>query len=127
MDFATKLAFIAAGGALGAVSRYLINVSPLQHASARFPYPTFAINIIGSFLIGLCLILFTDRIDIGDNLRFGIMVGFVGAFTTFSTFELEIWGLVKENNYATALIYVLMSVGVGFAALLAGIWIGRKI
>lgn len=127
MDYAAKLAFIAVGGALGAVSRYLINVSPLKHASASFPYPTFTINIIGSFLIGLFLILFTDRIDIGDNLRFGVMVGFVGAFTTFSTFELEIWGLVKENNYAAAFAYLVLSVGVGFAALLAGIWIGRKI
>ena len=127
MEFASKLIFIAVGGASGAVARYLINISPLQHLFQKFPFPTFLINVSGSFLIGLCLILLTDRLDIGDNLRFGLMVGFLGAFTTFSTFELEIWALIKENNHFSALAYLLSSVVLGFGALLAGIWIARRL
>ena len=83
-------------------------------------------NVIGSFLIGFLLIIFADRIEISENLRFAVMVGFLGAFTTFSTFELEIWALVKEDNYFTALAYLILSVALGFFGLVAGIWLARK-
>jgi CrcB protein len=127
MEIVTRIAFIAAGGAAGAVARYLLNISPLQRIFTNFPAPTFTINILGSFLIGFFLILFTDRIEISENLRFAIMVGFLGAFTTFSTFELEIWGLLRENNYLTAFLYLFLSVALGFFGLLAGIFVARKL
>ncbi len=127
MDFISKLTFIAAGGAFGAVARHLLNISPLQHLFQRFPFPTFIINVSGSFLIGLFLILLTDRIEINDNLRYAVVVGFLGAFTTFSTFELEIWALIKDDHYSTALLYLILSVAAGFLALLAGIWTARTI
>ncbi len=127
MDFATRLAFIAAGGAFGAVARYLINISPLQNSSSGFPFPTFFINVFGSFLIGLCFILLTDRLDIGDNLRFAVVVGFLGAFTTFSTFELEIWGLFREGKIITSLLYLFLSLFLGFLGLILGIWVARKL
>lgn len=127
MESITKILSVAIGGAFGATARYLINVSPLQNLFEKFPFPTFFINILGSFLIGLCLILLTDKWEINDNLRFAIMVGFLGAFTTFSTFELEIWGLIKENQYATAFIYLFLSVLIGFTGVIAGVWLGRKI
>lgn len=126
MEFATKLAFVAAGGALGSVARFLVNVSPIQKLFSSFPTATFAVNMIGSFLIGFLLIIFADRIEISENLRFAVMVGFLGAFTTFSTFELEIWGLIKEDNSFTALIYLVLSVALGFFGLVAGIWLARK-
>ena len=126
MDFATKLAFIAVGGALGSVARFLVNVSPIQKLFSSFPAATFSVNVIGSFLIGFLLIIFADRIEISENLRFAVMVGFLGAFTTFSTFELEIWALVKEDNYFTALAYLILSVALGFFGLVAGIWLARK-
>ncbi|CAN5758280.1 fluoride efflux transporter CrcB [soil metagenome] len=127
MDTATKILFIGFGGALGAISRYLINISPLANVFEKFPLPTFFINVAGSFMIGFCLILFTDRIEISDNLRFAIIVGFLGAFTTFSTFEMDTYALLKERLVVSAFLYVLLSVFVGFAALLAGIWLGRKV
>ena len=126
MDFVTKLAFIAAGGALGSVARFLVNVSPIQRLFSSFPSATFTVNIVGSFLIGFLLIIFADRITISENLRFAVMVGFLGAFTTFSTFELEVWGLIKEDNYLTALAYVVLSVALGFFGLIAGVWLARK-
>ena len=126
MEFATKLTFIAIGGALGSVARYLVNVSPVQKLFSNFPTPTFAVNVIGSFLIGFLLILFADRFEVSENLRFAVMVGFLGAFTTFSTFELEIWGLIRNDHYVNAFLYLVLSVALGFFGLLAGIWIARK-
>ena len=127
METLTRIAAIAAGGAFGAVARYLINISPLQHFLKPFPFPTFFINITGSFLIGFLLILFIDKYEINDNLRYGVMVGFLGAYTTFSTFELEIWELIKENHFATAFLYLFLSVLIGFIGVVLGITLGRKI
>ncbi len=127
MDTAIKILFVGFGGALGAIARYLVNISPLANVFEKFPLPTFLINVTGSIMIGFCLILFMDRIEISDNLRLAIIVGFLGAFTTFSTFEMETFGLLKERLVVSAFLYVLLSVFVGFAALLAGIWLGRKV
>ncbi len=127
METLQKVLSIAAGGALGSVARYLINVSPLQNLFGKFPFPTFVINVTGSFAIGFLLILFTDKFEVNDNLRFAVMVGFLGAFTTFSTFELEIWGLIRENQFVTAFLYLFLSVAVGFAGVVAGVSLARKL
>ena len=127
MEFAAKIFSVAAGGAFGAVARYLVNISPLARAFDKFPFPTFFINISGSFLIGFLLILLTDKIEVNDNLRMAVIVGFLGAFTTFSTFEMEIYGLAQERQYATALLYLVLSVVVGFIGVLGGVWLGRKV
>lgn len=127
METFTKILSIAVGGAFGAVARYLVNISPLQNLLKPFPFPTFVINITGSFLIGFLLIFLTDKLVVGENLRLAIIVGFLGAFTTFSTFELEIWNLLKENQYLTAFLYLFLSVAVGFLGVAAGISLARKI
>lgn len=127
MEVMTRIAFIAAGGALGAVARYLLNISPIANIFERFPFPTFLINVLGSFLLGFLLILLTDRIAINDGVRMGIIVGFLGAFTTFSTFEAEIYGLMRERAFAASIVYMLLSVVVGFVGLLAGVWLAKRI
>lgn len=127
METLTRILSIAIGGAFGAVLRYLINISPLQNYFKPFPFPTFFINITGSFLIGFLLVLFADKLQINENLRFAVMVGFLGAYTTFSTFELEIWELIKESHFVTAFLYLFLSVAVGFIGVVLGVTLARKI
>lgn len=126
METASKILAVAAGGAIGSVARYWVNISPLASVFEKFPFPTFLINISGSFLIGFFLIVFTDRFETSEALRLAIIVGFVGAFTTFSTFEMETYGLLKEGETITALAYLLLSVIVGFMGLLGGTWVGKQ-
>ena|SRR5580765_3463532 len=126
MEAALKIFSVAIGGAFGAVARYLINISPLAGVFAKFPLPTFLINILGSFLIGFLMIVFADKFVVNDNLRMAVIVGFLGAFTTFSTFEMEIFGLVREREFVTGFIYFFLSVFVGFAGVVAGVALGRR-
>jgi len=125
MEAYTKVFSVAVGGALGAVARHLINISPLAGVFQNFPLPTFLINVTGSFLIGFLLILLTDRFEVSEAVRMAVIVGFLGAFTTFSTFEMEIYGLSSEREHATALIYLLLSVICGFVAVVAGVRMAR--
>ena len=126
MENFTKILSVAVGGAFGATARYLINISPLANVFEKFPLPTFFINVVGSFLIGFLFVLFTDKLVSGENLRLAMTVGFLGAFTTFSTFELEIFELVRERYFTTAFLYLLLSVSIGFAGVLAGVWLAKK-
>ncbi len=127
MENFTKILSVAAGGAFGAVLRYLINISPLANLFEKFPFPTFFINIVGSFFIGFLFILFTDKFAPNDNLRLAMTVGLLGAFTTFSTFELEIFELVRERYFTMAFLYLFLSVLIGFIGVLAGVWLARKL
>ena len=126
MESLTKILSVAFGGAFGAVARYLINISPMQTWLKPFPFPTFFINVTGSFLIGFLLVLFVDKFQLSENWRLAVIVGFLGAFTTFSTFEFETWELVKEDQFLTAFGYVLLSVLFGFIGVALGVWLAKK-
>jgi CrcB protein len=126
VEILIKIISVAVGGAFGAVARYLINISPLANLFEKFPFPTFFINITGSFLIGFLLILLSDKFQVSENLRIAVIVGFLGAFTTFSTFEMEIYSLVRDRSLATAFIYLFMSVLIGFIGIVAGVWLAKK-
>ena len=127
MESVTKIISVAVGGAFGAVARYLINISPLAVVFAKFPLPTFFINVLGSFLIGFLFILLTDKFAADENLRLALLVGFLGAFTTFSTFELEIFNLTREREFAATLAYLFLSVLLGFLAVMSGVWLAKRV
>ncbi|HQU90933.1 MAG TPA: fluoride efflux transporter CrcB [Pyrinomonadaceae bacterium] len=127
MEALTKISAVAVGGAFGAVARYLINISPLTSFFQNFPLPTFVINITGSFLIGFLLVLLTDRFEVSEAIRMAVLIGFLGAFTTFSTFEMEIYGLSSEREYWLALLYLLLSVIGGFVAVVAGVRLAKLV
>lgn len=126
METFSKILSVAIGGAFGAVVRYLINVSPLSQLFAKFPFPTFFINVTGSFMIGFLLILLTDKFQVNENLRMAVIIGFLGAYTTFSTFEMEIFGLVREKEFGMAFGYLFASVLVGFIGVSLGVWLAKK-
>jgi len=127
MEAVGKIISVAVGGSLGAVARYLLNMSPLAAIFDKFPLPTFLINVVGSFLIGFLMIVFADKIAVSENIRMAVIVGFLGAFTTFSTFEMEIFGLVRERQMLLAFLYLFLSVATGFIGVLAGVELGRRV
>lgn len=127
MEGSIKLAVIGAGGALGAIVRHVVNISPLSALFQSFPFATFLINVTGSFAIGFATVIFAEKYPISENARAAIMVGFLGAFTTFSTFEVEIFELVKGSQGPLALLYVVSSVVIGFVGVIAGANIASRL
>jgi CrcB protein len=115
-----KYLVIAAGGGIGALARYLLSVAIMRRYVGRFPLGTFAINVTGSFLIGLSMTLLTERFAPYTYWRLFLVVGFLGGYTTFSSFEYEIIQAVRSGGQWLALVYVVASVVIGYA----GVWLG---
>ena len=111
---------IAIGGALGAIARYQLASVIQSRMPVGFPYGTFVVNVTGCFIMGVVTVLLTDRLVVHPNWRFLIPIGFIGAYTTFSTFELETFLAVSEQAWSTALANVVASLVVGYVALWAG-------
>jgi CrcB protein len=118
---------IGMGGFLGAISRYGVALWIGQRWGRNFPLGTFVINVSGSFLIGLLMSLFTERFMVNPQWRLLLVVGFLGAYTTFSTFEYETGTLMKDGEWLIAMLNVVLSVIVGFIALKLGEVIAKSI
>jgi CrcB protein len=118
---------IGIGGFAGAVARYGIAVWIGQRWGRSFPLGTFVINVSGSFLIGLLMTLMAERFTENPQWRLLLVVGFLGAYTTFSTFEYETGALLKDGEWLFAGLNVVLSVIVGFIALKLGEVIGKTI
>lgn len=118
-----KYLWVMLGGALGAVSRFAIGTLIQRLSSVVFPLGTFFVNVTGSFLIGLLMMFFLDRPAITANWRLFWVTGIVGGYTTFSTFEWETFVDLRGGASFTALLNVLLSVGLG----LGGVWLGAVI
>lgn len=119
-----KYLVVGVGGFLGAIARYIVATYIGSRYGVRFPYGTFVINISGSFLIGFIVALLA-RTTASQYWRYLIPIGFIGAYTTFSTFEYETLRAVQDGQLTTGLLNVALSVVVGFVAVWAGAAIGR--
>jgi CrcB protein len=118
-----KYFLIAIGGALGSLARYWVGVNVADKLGSKFPYGTFVINITACFIIGFTLTFLGKRAGLSPAWRFLIPIGFVGAYSTFSTFEWEIFVNLQSGAFFIAALYVVLSCVVG----LAGVWLGALI
>jgi CrcB protein len=120
-----KYLWIGLGGCTGAIARYWLGALISDRLGTRFPYGTFAINMSGCFLIGLMITVLDERTSLPIGLRFLLPIGFVGAYTTFSTFEFETFRSATQGQMGIALLNVGLSVVVGYIAVYLGVISGR--
>lgn len=122
-----KYLMVGVGGCLGSILRFWLGTYIGSRMGTRFPYGTFVINITGSFLIGLVFALITARSQWSPNWRYLIPIGFIGGYTTFSSFEYETLLTIQAGQVGLGLLYVVLSVVVGFVAVWGGVVMGRAI
>lgn len=101
---------LAVGGSLGAVSRYWVSSTTYRWLGVDFPYGTLAVNLLGSLAMGFLSVLLVHRFNISEDIRIGLLAGFLGSFTTFSTFAMDTLHLAGNEALAKAAVYVLCSV-----------------
>jgi CrcB protein len=126
-DDVTDYLIIGLGGFLGANARYLVGGWVAKAYGSTFPYGTFLINVTGSFVIGFFLTFVTERFIAPPSTRSFFVVGFLGAYTTFSSYMFEAISLIQARAYLTALAYLLGGVIVGLIAVAAGVITGRAV
>ena len=123
----TKYLMVGLGGALGSILRFWVGGFLGERMGSRFPYGTFFVNCTGSFLIGLVVTLLAEKGHWNANWRYLIPIGFIGGYTTFSTFELETFRSFQDGEILIAGLNVFLSVIVGFASVWLGVITGRRI
>ena len=119
--------WVAAGGALGSAARYLVNVAAGRLLGPEFPWGTLAVNVAGSFVMGLLIALMALKMQVSQEVRAFLTTGVLGGFTTFSAFSLDFALLVERRETGLAALYVIASVGLSLAAIFAGLKLGRTL
>ena len=122
-----KYLMVGMGGAAGSALRFWLGSYLGGRLGSRFPYGTFAVNISGSFLIGMILTVMAEKTQWSANWRYLVPIGFIGGYTTFSAFEYETFRLFQDGQLLTAALNVALSVIVGFVGVWAGAVAGRSI
>jgi CrcB protein len=121
------LLLIGLGGFAGAIARYVVDGAVAERTGGAFPWGTLAVNVSGSFALGLLFALTAERAILPAEIRGPVLIGFIGAYTTFSTYTLESWRLVETGEIGAALANLIGSVVLGIVAVVAGLAIGRQI
>lgn len=118
-----KILHLLLGSMAGGLARYYLAGAVYRVAGTGFPYGTLVVNLAGCFLLGLLAGLAEDKFLLGPDARLLLMIGFCGAFTTFSTFIFETDGLLREGAWPAALLNVAASLVFGFALFRGGRWL----
>jgi fluoride exporter len=118
---------IAVGAAAGANLRYVVSLWAARQWGASFPFGTLLINVSGSFAIGVVMVLLTTRLTVSDSWRFLLVTGFLGGFTTFSTFSYETYTLLVSGSWLAAGLNIVGSVGLGLIGVFLGVGLARLI
>jgi CrcB protein len=121
-----KYVLIAAGGGAGSLLRYVAGTAVMTRMGARFPWGTLVVNVTGCLLIGFLMTLFTERFSPGTNWRPLLVIGFLGGYTTFSSFEWETYAAARDGNAWLGLANVIGSVVLGYAAVWLGAMLARR-
>ena len=116
---------VAVGGAVGALGRYWLSESIHYFFDRQFPIAILSVNVLGSLLMGFLSVLIVDNMQHDVVLRGFVLIGFLGAFTTFSTFSLDTIKLFEQGHYNTALLNIGMSVILCLLAAAVGLWLGK--
>ena len=121
-----KLVFVCLGGAAGALCRYLTSVLMAKFTEEAV-WATVTVNLLGSFLIGIVFIWLKNlsNIELSENMRLLIMIGFLGAFTTFSAYSVNLYELINKNMKLAVIYFIISNVG-GLLLFFAGVWIANK-
>ncbi len=119
------IGMIGLGGALGAIARHGVNMGTVQLFGHGYPYGTLIVNILGSFLMGILIVKFSQMTQVSQEVRMLTVTGFLGAFTTFSTFSLDVITLWERGEMLHALGYILISVICSVLALGAAFYLMR--
>ena len=122
-----KYLAVGVGGFVGSIARFWLAVYVGQRMGTRFPYGTFLINISGSFLIGLVMTILTERTHLSPTYRYLIPIGFIGGYTTFSTFEYETLRAIQDGQFTIGLLNIVLSVVFGFVMVWTGAIVGKAI
>jgi fluoride exporter len=118
-----KYLLIAAGGALGSIARYWVSATVSGRTGTRFPWGTFVVNITACMIIGFAITWLGHHIELSPSWKFLIPIGFIGAYSTFSTYEWELFTTLEAGEMAMAALYAVSSLVLGLAA----VWVGAKL
>jgi CrcB protein len=120
------LMLVGLGGFFGAIARFVVGTLVANRWGTSWPYGTFLINVTGCFVIAFFLTLTSERITVPEGWKYLFPVGFVGAYTTFSTYEYETMRLIETGAWARAVSYVVLSTLAGLAAVFLAAWAARR-
>jgi len=123
----SNILLVAIGGAIGSVGRYLVGLWATRLVGPNFPWGTLTVNVVGAFAIGLLVEMVARRFDASNEMRAFIVTGILGGFTTWSSFTLDTMVLFERGEVGLSALYLLASLLVSFAAIFAGLALGRAL
>ncbi len=115
------------GGFFGAIARYLVDGWIAERTGATFPFGTLVVNLSGAFVLGFLFALTVERGVLPSVIRPPVLIGFIGAYTTFSTLALESWRLIEDGSYALGLANLFGSMALGVVVVVVGLLLGRAV